>query len=103
MPRTKKDPAGIAPSFTTAGFIITQDGKPCTIANVSGMRKGGLAIPGTPVAMFLKKRDARRAASRTARCVAALRGSMIEEWARQNCPALFAGGKFEIEPLGRQG
>lgn len=106
MSKKIKTEAGVAAAFATAGYIITQDGRPCTIANVSGMRKGGVVLPvagAQPVAMFLKPRDARRAASRTERCVVALRGSMIEEWAREKAPALFAGGPFVILPLGRQG
>ena len=106
MKKKTKPETGVATAFVTAGYIITQDGRPCTIANVSGMRKGGVVMPATGeqlVAMFLKVRDAQRAKARTERCVAAFRGSLVEEWAREKVPALFAGGPFVIVPLGRQG
>ncbi len=98
--------ARIATAFLTAGYLVALDGRPCTIANVSGLRKGGVLFPakeGELVAMFLKVRDARRAKERTERCVAALRGSLIEDWMRERAPALFAGGVFTVMPLGRQG
>lgn len=106
MKKKTKVESGLAAEFLTAGYILTQDGRPCTIANVSGMRKGGVVLPATEgqsVAMFLKVRDARRAVSRTAKCIAAFRGSMVEDWAREKAPALFTGGPFVIVPLGRQG
>lgn len=96
----------IAPSFVATGFLVLKDSALCTIENVSGKRKGGVLKPATVetdvIAHFLKLRDARRAIERTKACAAALRGSMIDEWARERAPFLFVAGTFTILPLGRQ-
>ncbi|MBI5771898.1 MAG: hypothetical protein HZA93_29265 [Verrucomicrobia bacterium] len=111
MKKNHPKPEPIAASFTTAGYIVLKEGLPCTLANVSGLHKGGVLLPhsagsgqaGAPVAMFLKLRDARRAIARTTRCVERLRGSMIEEWARKSVPLLFIDGNYDAVALGRQG
>jgi hypothetical protein len=106
MKKKSKEEPGIAPSLTTAGFIVLKAGQPCTLENVSGKRKGGVLRPlqaGQLTVMFLKWRDARRVITRTERCVAMLRGSLVEEWARKNAGFLFEPGEFVILPLGRQG
>lgn len=106
MKKKTKVEAPIAPSFIATGFLVMKDAQPCTIENVSGRRKGGVLKPRTNeaeiIAHFLKLRDARRAIQRTENCLAELRGSMIEDWARQRAPFLFEAGKFTIQPLGRQ-
>ncbi|MBI5689289.1 MAG: hypothetical protein HZC55_04270 [Verrucomicrobia bacterium] len=104
--KKSKEEKPLAPSFVATGFLVMKDGQPCTIENVSGRRKGGVLRPrgseDEMVAHFLKRRDARRAIDRTSACVAELRGSMIEDWARARVPALFVAGHFTIQPLGRQ-
>ena len=102
--KKKKEETPIAPSFTAVGFIVTKAGAPCSIENISGRRKGGVLRAGVaPVAAFLKLRDARRAIKRTERCVAALRGSLVSEWAEKQAAWLFEPGDFAIVALGRQG
>lgn len=104
----KKDTdAGVHAHLVTDGFIVLKAGRACTIENVSGKKKGGVLKPVATekelAARFLKWRDARRVIERTERCAAALRGSMIDEWARERAPFLFEPGQFTIQPLGRQG
>lgn len=96
----------IAPSFVATGFLVTKANQPCTIENVSGRRKGGVLKPAhldtDTVAHFLKLRDARRAITRTDKCVRELSGSMVEDWAKARAPFLFEPGAFAIVPIGRQ-
>lgn len=107
MPKKNSEEKPIAPSFIATGFLVVKNAQPCTIENVSGKRKGGVLKPADletdTVAHFLKRRDARRAIERTEHCSAELRGSMVEDWARERAPFLFVPGKFSVLALGRQG
>lgn len=102
----KPKETALAAVVTTVGYIVLKGGRPCGLVNVSGLHRGGVLIAQTsdtqPAIFFLKRRDARRAISRTERCVNGLRGSMIEDWAWDKCPTLFATGEFTIVPAGRQ-
>jgi len=100
--KKKKSETPIGPRFLTAGHLVLHGGLPCTVVNISGLRKGGLLLPGEPVAMFGTLRDARRAITRTQSAVKHLRGSLVEEWARTKAPLLFSGGEYTLAPLGRQ-
>ena len=88
--------------ISTGVLNLGDDSAPCTVVNISGLRKGGLLLPGEPVAMFGTLRDARRAITRTQSAVKHLRGSLVEEWARTKAPLLFSGGEYTLAPLGRQ-
>jgi hypothetical protein len=98
--KKKSEEAPLSAPIKLIGYIVTQGGKPCTLANVTGAHKGGVLLPGSPVVQFLKPRDARRAIARTERVAEALRGSLIDTWDRLQ--SLLGGGAFEIKPLGRQ-
>lgn len=98
--KAKTEEAPLSAPIKLVGYIVTQGGKPCTLANVTGGHKGGVLLPGTPVVQFLKPRDARRAIERTERAAEALRGSLIDQWDRLQ--TLFHGGAFDVKPLGRQ-
>ncbi|ACB76664.1 hypothetical protein [Opitutus terrae] len=100
MKSKHQDEHPLAAPITLVGYIVTQGGKPCTLANVTGSHKGGLLLPGAPVVQFLKPRDAKRAIARTTRAADALRGSLVDTWERLH--SLFHGGVFEVHPLGRQ-
>lgn len=100
MSRKKLEEAPLAAPIALVGYIVTQGGKPCTLANVTGGHKGGLLLPGQPVVQFLKPRDARRAIERTERAAHALRGSLVDTWDRLQ--SLLHGGAFEVKQLGRQ-
>lgn len=107
MKKKPKEEKPIAPSFVATGFVVIKDTQLCTIENVSGKRKGGVLRPlvnieAEVVAHFLKRRDARRAIERTEHCAAEVRGSMIEDWAKERAPFLFEPGRFAVLPLGRQ-
>ncbi|MBI5768725.1 MAG: hypothetical protein HZA93_13085 [Verrucomicrobia bacterium] len=106
MKKKRAEEKPIAPSFIATGFLVVKDAQLCTIENVSGKRKGGVLRPADvetdTIAHFLKRRDARRAIERTENCSAELRGSMIEDWARERAPFLFVAGKFSVLALGRQ-
>lgn len=85
----------------TCGYIVTKGGKSCALLNVSGLKRGGVLLPGSPVNMFLKPRDARTAINRTKRVAVQVVGSMLEDWARQHCPELISDQPYEIQPLVR--
>jgi hypothetical protein len=102
-PKTEKP---ITPSFIATGFLVMKGVSPCTIENVSGRRKGGVLKPAScvdTVAHFLKRRDAWRAINRTIACAGELRGSMIEDWAKERAPYIFEPGEYSVAALGRQG
>jgi hypothetical protein len=85
------------------GAIVTKGGVPCGLLNVSGLNRGGVLLPGEPVAMFLKPRDARRAVARSKRVAEQIEGSLIETWARERCPQIFdRTAAYEILPLAKQ-
>lgn len=96
----------LAASIHVVAYIVLKGGRPCSLVNVSGLHRGGVLLPQagdiSPVISFLKKRDARRAVGRTQRCVDNLKGSMLEEWAWNKCPNLFATGEYAVVPVGRQ-
>lgn len=85
----------------TCGYIVTKGGKSCSLLNVSGLKRGGVLLPGGPVIMFLKPRDARTAISRTKRVAGQIVGSMLEDWVRDRCSELLDSQPYEIQPLVR--
>lgn len=90
----------VAAIIPTEFHIVTRDDKPCTLINVSGLHKGGVLLPGSPVAAFSKPRDARRAVQRTVTAREKLRDSMLSDW-KQLKPFL-SGGRFDVVPAGHQ-
>lgn len=85
------------------GAIVTKGGVPCSLLNVSGLNRGGVLLPGAPVAMFLKPRDARRAVERSKRIAKQVTGSLIETWARERCPQIFdEKAAYEVLPIAKQ-
>lgn len=100
--KKKTEEALIAAHIHLTGFLVTRDGLPCKLVNVSGSHKGGVLVPGSPVVTFLKLRDARRAISRTTRVRESVRTSLVSEWITAQMPSFLAGDTFESVPVGRQ-
>lgn len=93
-------PMMIAAVILTEAHIVTRDGRPCTITNVSGLSKGGVLQPGSPVALFTKVRDGVRAIDRTERVREILRTSLLS--GQKELEDFLAGEKFELLPCGHQ-
>lgn len=99
MPKSDK----AMPPLKTVGFIVLKGTQPCALLNVSGLRRGGVLLPGAGVVMFNKRRDARRAINRTERVVSLIKGSMLEDFVRAKAPGLFdASAAYDIQPLLKQ-
>lgn len=98
----KSDLTLIAAPIETIGALVTRDGAPCKLVNVSGLHRGGVLMPGAPVAFFLKLRDARRAIQRTQRVRDTLRTSLVADFLRQHVPSFLDGEAFEVVTLGKQ-
>lgn len=101
--KTKTQPAEetfVAALIPTESHIVTRDGRPCTVINVSGVHKGGVLVPGSPVALFARPRDAKRAIDRTVAARTTLDRSLIRDWPRLR--PFLGGGKFESMPAGHQ-
>lgn len=99
MPKTEKQ----SPPLKTVGFIVLKGTQPCALLNVSGLRRGGVLLPGAGVVMFNKRRDARRAINRTERVIALVKGSMLEDFVRAKAPGLFdVYPLYDIKPLQKQ-
>lgn len=100
MKRKQHEPAPLATVFHTVGYIVTKAERPLTLINVTGGHKGGILVPGSPVAEFAKRRDAKRAIDRTTRVCNQLRGTLVDGWDRLQ--PLFHDGDYAVLPLGRQ-
>ncbi|MCX6952596.1 MAG: hypothetical protein NTV51_10600 [Verrucomicrobia bacterium] len=100
--KNKPEEAVIAAQIETTGCIVTRDGQPCKLVNVSGSHRGGVLIPGTPIITFLKPRDAQRAIDRTTRVRESIRTSLVSEWMKTQMPSFLEGTAFAIAPIGRQ-
>lgn len=85
--------------MSTIGHIITQGGKPCTLHNVAGTKRGGVIMPGAPVAFFGTPRDAKRALKRTRTLAENLRGSLVDKWPL--LAPIFSAEPYEIVPVVR--
>lgn len=86
----------------TGQCIVLQGGKPCKLWNAASRaetKRGGVLVPGSPVAVFAQARDAKRAISRTQRVAKSLNGSLIDNWV-QLLP-LSSGQPYEIESLSK--
>lgn len=101
--RDAKPEPFVAAAIPTENHIVTRDGRPCTLINVSGMAKGGVLIPGSPIVTFAKCRDAARAIERTIVVREKLSSSLVSEWMTKQIPSFLSGKKFEIVPAGHQG
>lgn len=87
----------------TCGYIITKGGALCSLLNVSGLNRGGVLLPGEPVAFFAKPRDARRAVERSKRIAKQVTGTLIESWARERCPQIFdEAAAYAVVPVAKQ-
>lgn len=87
---------------TVTGYIVLQGGKPCTLWNAAARadtKRGGVLIPGAPVALFTQPRDAKRAIARTERVAKQLSGSLIDDWLK--LLPLQSGMPYLIEPLAK--
>jgi hypothetical protein len=85
------------------GYIITQGGLPCTLYNAAARhdtKRGGVLVPGTPIAEFTKPRDAKRAIGRTQRVAEQLEGSLVGDWLKLT--PLLSGQPYEVVPLAKQ-
>lgn len=102
MKKTKQEPTLIAAPVATIGAIVLRDGAACKLVNVSGLHRGGVLMPGVPIAIFGKHRDARRAIDRTVRVRETLSTSLVADWMRQHVPSFLEGSAFEIAPVGKQ-
>jgi hypothetical protein len=88
---------------TIVGYFVTQGGLPCSIYNAAATpstKRGGVLIPGAPVAMFLKTRDANRAVARTQRVAGQLEGSLVSDWLKLS--PLCSGQPYVVVPIARQ-
>lgn len=105
MPRKQK-PEAVEPLISahveTIGHSVLLDGRPCRLVNVSGLRKGGVLVPGAPLISFLKVRDAERAVERTQRVKSMLSDSLVSDWLRKKFPLLSRGKVFEVVAIVRQ-
>ena len=101
--KSKKPAAFIAAVIPTEHYIVLRDDRPCSLINVSGMAKGGVLLPGSPVVTFAKHRDAERAIERTEKARMALRSSLVSEWMCQQLPSFLDGLSFAIVGAGHQG
>ena len=91
------------PPMKTIGYIVTQGGLPCQLYNASATvntKRGGVLLPGVPVAMFTQPRDASRAIDRTARVAKALSSSLVSDWLKLT--PLQSGQPYKVEPLAKQ-
>jgi len=87
----------------TCGYFVLKGGAPCSLLNVSGLNRGGVLLPGEPVMLFLKPRDARRAVDRSKRIAKQVTGSLIETWARERCPQIFdESAAYTVIPVAKQ-
>lgn len=87
----------------TCAYFVTKGNVPCTLLNVSGLARGGVLMPGLPVMMFTKKRDADRAVERSDRIAENITGTLIEAWARERAPQIFDKSEsYVIVPLAVQ-
>ncbi len=87
----------------TVGYIVTQGGLPCYLYNAAATvntKRGGVLIPGSPVAMFAQTRDASRAIRRTQRVSEQLNGSLVSDWLRLS--PLKSGQPYKVESLAKQ-
>lgn len=100
--KIKAEEALIAAQIALTGCIVTRDGAPCKLVNVSGSHRGGVLIPGAPVVMFLKPRDATRAIQRTVRVRESIRTSLVAEWVAGQMPSFLHGEAFAVVAIGRQ-
>lgn len=81
-------------------FIILQGGLICGLYNAEKSKRGGVLIPvdaTIPAVKFLKRRDARRAVSRTLRVAEMLQGNLVDDWLRLS--PLLTGQPYTIIPL----
>lgn len=83
----------------TIGHIVTQGDLPCTLYNAAANKRGGVLVPGAPVVMFTKDRDAKRAIARTRRVAESLKGSLVDGWIA--LLPLQSGKPYEIVPVTR--
>lgn len=87
---------------TITGYIVLQGGKPCTLWNAAARndtKRGGVLIPGAPVALFAQPRDAKRAIARTERVGKKLSGSLIDDWLK--LLPLQSGQPYAVESLSK--
>lgn len=87
----------------TLAFIVLRAGRPCFLFNAAATTRGGVLIPGSPVKVFTKRRDARRAINRTKRVATLLKGSLIADHkpVAELLEVLNTPEPFSIEPLTR--
>jgi hypothetical protein len=85
----------------TLAFIVLRAGRPCFLFNAAATMRGGVLIPGSPVKVFTKRRDARRAINRTKRVATLLNGSLIADHkpVAELLEVLASPETFSIEPL----
>ncbi len=81
----------------TAGYIVFQENRPCTLKQVTDGPEGLVLLPGDPVARFGMPRDARKAITRTMDLAKHLRGSMVDQWSA--IAPLFSGHPYVIVRL----
>ncbi len=85
---------------TITGYIVMQGGRPCTLWNAAARaetKRGGVLVPGSPVATFSRSRDAKRAIARTQRAAGQLAGTLIDDWVK--LLPLQSGQPYSVEPL----
>lgn len=87
---------------TVTGCIVLQGGKPCTLWNAAARndtKRGGVMVPGAPVALFGQPRDAKRAIARTQRVASQLEGTLVDDWVK--LLPLKSGQPYEVQNLAK--